>query len=353
MERSHPNSRRATLGELAQRLGARLHGPADLVITGVNDLEAAGPHDVAFVVGARYLGALQSTAAGAVILEEAMLPHRNGPALVVPNPHLGFARVASWLYPEPVATPGIHASAQVDPAARIAASATVGAHCVIEADAVIGEAVVIGPGCHVGRRSVLGRATRLVARVTILHDCVLGEECIVHPGAVIGSDGFGYAHDRGQWVKVPQLGGVRIGNRVEVGANTTIDRGALRDTRIGDGVKLDNLIQIAHNVEIGDDTAIAACVGIAGSTRIGKRCMLGGQVGVAGHLEIGDDVHVLGKSLVAGSLREPGTYSAALKAEPVERWRRNAVRLSQLDDLARRLRAIEKRLADVPTQEKE
>ncbi len=352
MERSRHNNRQASLGELAQRFGARLRGPADLVISGVGELGAAGPHDIAFVADARYHGALKVTRAGAVILQETSLAYYSGPALIADNAHACFARVASWLYPPCDDEPGIHSTAVVDPSARIAPSASVGAYAVIEAHAVLGEDVRVGPGCHIGRGSVLGRGTRLMPRVTIMHGCTIGEDCLIHSGAVIGSDGFGYAQEAGRWIKVPQLGGVRVGNRVEIGANTTIDRGALRDTIIGDGVKLDNLIQIAHNVEIGQDTAIAACVGIAGSTRVGSRCMIGGQVGIAGHLEIADGVHVLGKSLVAGSIREPGVYSSSIKAAPADAWRRNVVRLNQLDDMARRLRAVEKRLAALSTEHK-
>jgi UDP-3-O-[3-hydroxymyristoyl] glucosamine N-acyltransferase len=354
LERGRHNSRRASLGELAQRFGARLRGPADLVISGVGELDAAGPNDIAFVTGTKYLAALKATRAGAVILADALLAHYAGPALIADNAHACFARIAGWLYPETVGTPGLHPTALVDPSAQVAPSAWVGAYCVIEAQALIAEEVVIGPGCHVGRGAVLGRGTRLMPRVTVMHGCTIGADCLIHSGAVIGSDGFGYAHEQGRWIKVPQLGGVRVGDRVEIGANTTIDRGALHDTIIGDGVKLDNLIQIAHNVEIGRDTAIAACVGIAGSTRVGSGCMIGGQVGIAGHLEIADGVQVLGKSLVAGSIREPGVYSSSIKAEPVELWRRNVVRLSQLDDIARRLRALEKRLATLsPADKKE
>jgi UDP-3-O-[3-hydroxymyristoyl] glucosamine N-acyltransferase len=352
LERSHHNNRRASLGELAQRFGARLRGPADLVISGVGSLDEAGPNDIAFVSDARYFVALKATRAGAVILNDAALEHYSGPALIADNAHVCFARVATWLYPEPDNERGVHPTAVVDPAARISPSASVGAYAVVQAHVVVGDDVRIGDGCHVGRGSVLGRGTHLMPRVTIMHGCTIGEDCLIHSGAVIGSDGFGYAHEAGTWIKVPQLGGVRVGNRVEIGANTTIDRGALHDTIIGDGVKLDNLIQIAHNVEIGEDTAIAACVGIAGSTRVGRRCMIGGQVGIAGHLEIADGVQVLGKSLVAGSIRESGVYSSSIKAAPADVWRRNVVRLNQLDDIARRLRAVEKRLAALSVEHK-
>jgi len=215
---------------------------------------------------------------------------------------------------------------------------------VIEAEAEIGESVYVGPGCFVGAGARLGAGTRLTANVTVAHDCVLGERCTAHPGAVIGSDGFGYARDGERWVTVPQLGRVVIGNDVDVGANTTIDRGALDDTVIADGVKLDNLIQIAHNVQIGEHTAMAGCVGVAGSAVIGKRCMIGGGAGIAGHLTIVDDVHVTGTSLISGSVAQAGIYSSAISAEEAARWRRNAARLRHLDELARRVQAMEEKL---------
>ena len=335
---------------MAHRFRATLRGPADLVITQVGELDSSASGAIAFIMNPKYLPALKRTSVAAVILTERLLEHYQGPALVTKNPHACFARIAGWLNPEARPAAGIHATGAVDPGARVAASAAIGAYAIIEQGAVIGEDVVIGPGCFVGRGSVVGRGSCLHARVFVAHGCRIGEECIIHPGAVVGSDGFGFALEEGKWIKVPQLGGVCIGDRVEIGANTTIDRGALHDTLIGNGVKLDNLIQIAHNVEIGEDTAIAACVGIAGSTRIGKRCMIGGQVGIAGHLEIADDVQVLGKSLVAGSIREAGVYSASVKAERADAWRRNVARLSQLDDIARRLRELEKRISAESTK---
>jgi UDP-3-O-[3-hydroxymyristoyl] glucosamine N-acyltransferase len=235
----------------------------------------------------------------------------------------------------------------IAPGAQIGPGAEIGAHAVVETEAVIGARVVIGAGVYVGRRAVLDDDCRIYPHVTIGEACVLGRRCIVHPGAVIGSDGFGYAQDGARWVKTPQLGRVVIGDDVEIGANTTIDRGALGDTVIGNGVKLDNLIQIAHNVEISDDTAIAACVGIAGSTRIGKRCMIAGQVGIVGHIEIADDVHVTGATVVSHSIREPGTYSSGTPLETYQSWLKNAVRMRQLDEMARRLKRLEQKIAEL------
>jgi len=333
-----------TLAELARRFQGKARGNTDVVIEGVASLQTAGPRDIAYVGDRKYLPQLAGTKAGAVILAESDIAHYSGSALIVANPHLCFAQVADFLHPTPGFRPGVHPTAVVSPAAKVAATAWIGPHAVVEADAMVGEGAFIGAGCYVGAHATIGSKTRLVANVVVGERCVAGNDCLLHPGAVIGSDGFGFAKDGAQWQKVPQLGRVVIGNKVEVGANTTIDRGALNDTVIGDGVKLDNQIQIAHNVHIGENTAIAACVGIAGSTIIGKRCTLGGQAGVTGHLEIADDVHVTAGSLVTSSIAQPGVYSSSLKAEPVEKWRRNAARLHHLDEIVRRLAKLEERL---------
>jgi len=333
-----------TLAELARRFQGKVRGNADVIIEGVASLQTAGPRDIAYVSDRKYLPQLAGTKAGAVILAETDMAHYSGSALIVANPHLCFAQAADLLHPAPGFRPGVHPTAVVSPAAKLATTAWIGPHAVVEADATIGESVFIGAGCYVGAYATIGAKTRLVANVVVGERCVTGNDCLFHPGAVIGSDGFGFAKDGEQWQKVPQLGRVVIGDKVEVGANTTIDRGALNDTIIGDGVKLDNQIQIAHNVHIGENTAIAACVGIAGSTIIGKRCTLGGQAGVTGHLEIVDDVHVTAGSLVTSSIAKPGVYSSSLKAEPVEKWRRNAARLHHLDEIVRRLAKLEERL---------
>jgi UDP-3-O-[3-hydroxymyristoyl] glucosamine N-acyltransferase len=333
-----------TLAELARRFQGKVRGDANTIIESVATLQTAGPRDIAYVGDRKYLPELAGTKAGAVILTEDDAAHHSGSALVVANPHLCFAQVADLLHPVPGFSPGAHPTAVVDSAAKVAVSAWIGPHAVVEAGAMIGEGAYIGAGSYVGAHATIGAKTRLVANVVVGDRCVTGKECLFHPGVVVGSDGFGFAKDGAQWQKVPQLGRVVIGDKVEVGANTTIDRGALNDTVIGDGVKLDNQIQIAHNVRIGDNTAIAACVGIAGSTIIGKRCTLGGQAGVTGHLEIADDVHVTAGSLVTSSIAQPGVYSSSLKAEPVEKWRRNAARLHHLDEIVRRLAKLEERL---------
>jgi UDP-3-O-[3-hydroxymyristoyl] glucosamine N-acyltransferase len=332
---------------LAERVGARLQGDADCLIDGVDTLPQAGEGKISFLSNRKYRKYLSQTRASAVILGEDDLPHCHTNALVVDNPYLTYAQIAAELYPESPTVPGVDSTAVVDPSAQVAPSAQVSANAVVEADAVVGERVLIGPNCVVGARARVGADSRLVASVTLCHGVQVGERCLFHPGAVIGSDGFGLAEHQGQWTKVPQVGGVRIGNDVEVGANTSVDRGAIRDTVIADGVKLDNQIQVAHNVEIGAHTAIAGCTGISGSTKIGAHCTLAGAVGVVGHIELADHVHISGMSMVSRSIREPGVYVGSIPAMPHEDWRKNFARLRQLDEMARRIKTLEKKLAEL------
>ena len=334
-----------TLGELAERFGCVLHGPADAVVARVATLSNAGPDAVTFLANPAYASRLATTRAGAVILDERHLPDCPVPALVAKNPYATYARIAAALHPPRAPRPGIHPTAVVGADARVAASAEIGPHVTIGDGCMIGEGVIVGPGCTLGERVEVGDGTRLVARVTLLDGVRIGRRCIVHPGAVIGADGFGFAEDfaHGGWVKVPQLGTVVVGDDVEIGANTTIDRGAIDDTVIEDGVKIDNLVQIAHNVRVGAHTAMAARTGIAGSTTIGKRCMIGGGVGIIGHLSICDDVILQVRSLVAQSIDKPGMYGGTLPADDAARWRRNAARFKQLDELAKRVRALERK----------
>ncbi len=330
-----------TLAELARRCHGQARGQGDLSIEGVAPLDSAGPQEIAYVADRKYLKSLSRTKAGAVILSPTDAENYPGNALIVDNPQLCFARIGAWLHPLPPVQPGRHPTALVDPAAEVATTVGIGPYVVIEARSRIGERVFIGAGSFVGRGAIIGDGTHLAAHVVIGERCVIGRDCLLHPGVVIGSDGFGYAKDDTRWVKISQLGSVVIGDEVDIGANTTIDRGTLTDTIIGDRVKLDNLIQIAHNVRIGEDTAMAACVGVAGSAVIGKRCAIGGQVGIAGHVEITDDVQIMATSLVTSSINEPGAYSSSIKAAPLASWRKNAVRLHQLDEMARRLRQLE------------
>ena len=340
-----------SLAELAERLGARWVGEGDCRVSRVATLTSAGKGDIAFITNKRYRNQLAETRATAVLLTEADLEFvRDGVySLVVEDPYLAYAHVAGWLNPEPDEGSGVHPSAVIDPAADIHASAWIGPQCVIEAGAVIGVDCRIGPGCVVGRDAVIGEGGRLVANVTICHGSRIGKRVLIHPGVVVGADGFGLANDQGRWVKIPQLGRVVIGDDVDIGANTTIDRGAIEDTVVEDGVKIDNLVQVAHNVHIGAHSAIAGCAGIAGSARIGKHCALGGGVGIVGHLQIADNVIVTGMSMVSHTITEPGVYSSGTPLQENAKWHRNYVRFKQLDDMARRLKRLEKQLDEKNT----
>jgi UDP-3-O-[3-hydroxymyristoyl] glucosamine N-acyltransferase len=315
------------LGEIAVRFGCELRGDPQTRVDHIAPLESAGPAALSFLANPKLKPLLASTRASAVVLEPRSAEHCPVAALLDRNPHALFARIAALIYPAPPPRPGVHPTAIIEASAVIDPSAEIGPYVLIGARAQIGARCVIGAGCIIGPGARIGCDGRLLARVTIEHDVVLGTRVLVHPGAVIGADGFGLARDGAGWVKVPQIGSVRIGDDVEVGANTTIDRGAIDDTVISDGVKLDNQIQIGHNVFIGMHTAIAGCTGVAGSTRIGARCVIGGLVGFAGHIQICDDVFIAGKSAVPHSIKQPGIYSGVIGLEPVRIWHRIVARL--------------------------
>ena len=330
------------LGRLAERLGAELHGDPDRVVRAIAPLGAAGRGDLSFLANRRYLKDLRTTRASAVILGPGDVDVSPTAVLVLPNPYLGYARAAALMADPPAVAPGIHPSAVVDPAADVSPEASIGPLAVVGSGVRVGARAWIGPGSVVGAGAVVGGETRLVANVTICRGVQIGARCLFHPGAVVGADGFGLANDQGTWVKIPQFGSVRLGDDVEVGANTTIDRGALQDTVIGDGVKIDNQVQIAHNVVIGPDTAIAGCVAIAGSVRIGARCIIEGAAMISGHLELADEVHVTGGSAVAKSITRSGVWSSGMPAQENHVWRKMWVRMRKLDDFARRLSRLER-----------
>lgn len=331
-----------TLGELAVRFGCELRGDPAAVVDSVAALSQAGPRSVTFLANPKYTAQLAQTRAGVVILDGKSADASPVPVLIASNPHATYARVATLLHPEPPLVPGVHPAAVVAPGAIIDPTAQVCALAYVGEGAKIGARCFIGPGVIIEHDAVIGDDSRFVARGFVGHRVVFGRRCIVHPGAVIGSDGFGFAPEKRAWVKVPQIGSVNIGDDVDIGANTTIDRGALGDTVIEEGVKLDNLIMIAHNCRIGAHSALAACVAVAGSSVIGKRCILGGKVGLTGHITLCDDVVVLGTSFISHSINKPGVYSSALPSEEAGVWRRIVGRIKRLDAMARRLRAVEK-----------
>ncbi|MDP2809636.1 MAG: UDP-3-O-(3-hydroxymyristoyl)glucosamine N-acyltransferase [Rhodocyclaceae bacterium] len=328
-------SRHARLDEIVARFGGDLAGGVANIgavrISGVSTLEGAGPEDLSFLTHPKYRSQLAGTRAAAVILAPDALPGCLVPAIVTANPYLYFARVAGWLHAAPRPTAGIHPSAVVE--SPVPASASIGAH------------VWIGPDVEVGEDAVIH------ANVSIYAGCRIGDRVLIHSGAVIGSDGFGFARDEvdegGAWIKIPQTGRVLIGDDVEIGACTTIDRGALEDTVIEEGVKLDNQIQVAHNVRIGAHTAMAGCVGVAGSAKIGRRCTVGGGAVILGHLTLADDVHVSAGTLVGKSIPAPGTYTGTVPFLEHGKWLKNFARLRHLDAMADKIRALETRLASL------
>ena len=331
-----------TLAQLAQQLDVELVGDGDACVSTVASLQRAGPGALSFLANPKYRRHLKTTRASAVVLSGRDARDSPVPVLLSDNPYACYARAARLLYPQETSRCGIHPSAVVDNTAEVDPGAWIGAHAVIEQHAKIGPSVQIGPGCVVGAGVEIGEGSQLVARVTVLAKAHIGRHTTLHPGVVIGSDGFGQAEVEGHWEKVPQLGSVVIGDDVEIGANTTVDRGSIENTVIEQGVKIDNQVQVAHNVFIGAQTAIAACVGISGSTQIGRHCTLAGGVGVVGHLQITDHVHITGMSMVTHSISTPGRYSAGTPLMENRQWRRNAVRMKQLDRLARRICSLEK-----------
>ena len=330
------------LGELAERFALELHGDPAQSVGGVATLALAGPGQLSFLSNPQYRAQMQASQAGVVVLRADDLPLRSGAALVERDPYVAYAQIAALFENVADAPAGIHASAVVAPGASVAASASIGPLCVIEDGAVVEDGAVLGPGCIVGPDCVVGAGSRLVARVTLVTRVRLGRRVLVHPGAVLGSDGFGLAFERDHWIKVPQLGGVRIGDDCEIGANCTIDRGALEDTVLEEDVRLDNQIQIAHNVHIGAHTAMAGCSAVAGSARIGRYCLIGGAAGILGHLSIADRVTVTAMTLVTHSITAAGEYSSGTPVQENRQWRRNAARFRHLDEMARRLKALEK-----------
>ena len=324
-----------SLGELAVRFGLELRGDPALRVSHVATLSQAHEGELSFLANSRYRKQLAVTRATVVIVAVADAEACPVAALIAVNPYLAYARIADYLHPALGAPAGVHSSAVVAADAQVAASASIGPLCVIESGAQIGERVQIGAGCTILAGASLGADTRLKPRVTLYERVRVGERCLLHAGAVIGADGFGFAPNAGSWVKVPQVGSVQIGDDVEIGANTTIDRGAIGDTIVHDGAKLDNQIQVGHNVVIGAHTAIAACTGISGSTSIGARCMIGGMVGFAGHLTIADDVSITGCSLVSASIRQPGSYSSGMPTVETRAWRRMVAHLRRFGEKER------------------
>ena len=330
------------LDEIVARLGGTLEGDGSVVVSQVGTLASAGAGQIAFLANPKYRQQLQTTQASAVIVPPQFAADVALPRIVHPNSYAYYARVVALLNPPPQRARGVHPSAVVH--AAVPASASIGENVVIGAGAVIGENVTLYPGCVIGDGVTIGDDSLLYPNVVVYRDCVIGKRAVIQSGAVIGGDGFGFAKEGERWIKIPQIGRVLIGDDVEIGANTSIDRGALDDTVIGNGVKIDNQIQIAHNVTLGDHSALAGCVGIAGSTKIGRRCTVGGAGMIIGHLELADDVHISAGSMVTKSLRKPGQYTSIFPLEAHDDWLHNAAQIKRLATLAERVAQLEKTL---------
>lgn len=335
-----------TLAELQTRLGGTIRGDAATRIDGVASLEQAKPNQLGFLLSRKYLAQAQASSAGALIVPENLAVDLPQACLALANPHAGFARAAALLQPEPLLDPGLHPTADIHADACIAADVRVGPGAVIAAGARIGPRSQIGALCYIGPNAVIGEDCQLHARAVVQHGCILGDRVILHPGAVIGADGFGLAWQGDGWLKVPQTGRAILEDDVEIGANSCIDRGALDDTVIEAGAKLDNLIQIAHNCRVGRHTAIAACAGIAGSTHIGAYCQIGGAAMIIGHLHICDRVTVSAGTFVAKDIREPGVYTSVQPLMKHEDWKHNAAHLRRLDALVKRVKSLEEKLKE-------
>ncbi len=330
-----------TLGKVASYIGAELTGDPGCEVSDLATLESAKPGQISFLSNRKYYRFLRHTKASAVIIKREDLDACPVSSLVVDDPYISYASVVELFYPEPEIVPGIHPSAIISPSASIDGSAAIGPNVTIEDNSVIGAGTFIDSGCVIKSDVTIGSNTRLYPNVVLCHSISIGSRVILHPGVVIGSDGFGIANNKGIWTKIPQIGTVIIGDDVEIGTNTSIDRGALENTLIEQGVKIDNQVQIGHNVHIGAHTAIAGCVGIAGSTTIGKHCMIGGLSAINGHLEIVDNVVITGCSAVGKSINSPGMYSSGIPVTEVSSWRRIVARIRKLDDLARKVAKLE------------
>lgn len=333
-----------SLREIAAQLGGEVLGDGEVAVSRMASLASAKPGDLSFLSDSKYRALLTSTGASAVIVGIETRDSTSLPRIVTENPYAYFARVSSLLNPVRVAEPGVHPTAVIEPSAIVPASASIAAHCHIGHHVRLGENVVIGSGAVIGDNVTIGNDSCLHANVTIYAGCELGGNCVISSGVVIGADGFGYAEEHGKWVKIPQVGRVIIGDAVEIGANTTVDRGALDDTVIEEGVKLDNLIQIGHNCRIGAHSVIAGCVGIAGSARIGRHCRIGGAAMILGHLEIADGVTVSPGSMITRSLSKADTYTALMPFQPHDKWLKTAAHLRHLDDMVTRIARLENEL---------
>lgn len=336
-----------SLVEIAEHIGASIvlksnNNPQDITITSTATLQAASEGQITFLANSKYVSQLASTQASAVIIDDKSVDSCTVDALVMSNPYLGYALVAQLLDTTPLPADSIHPSAVIDKTVIIGENVSIGANAVIESGVILGDFISIGPGCFIGKNVKIGTGTKLWANVSIYHNVILGDDCLVQSNTVIGSDGFGYAKNKDKWVKIPQVGSVIIGNNVEIGASTTIDRGAIDNTEIHDGVILDNQIQIAHNVIIGENTAIAGCTVVGGSTEIGKNNTIAGAIAINGHIKITDNCYFTGMSMVTKSILKPAVYSSGMPCQENKEWHKMNARIRKLDNMSKRITKLEK-----------
>ncbi len=337
-------SRYFTASDIARELGLVLVGDGSVEVTSVGELKLAQPGDLAFLYQPSYVPHLDSTHASVVILKTEYAEQCPVTAIIADDPYLAYAKASQLLFPRKTGTGVVHLTAVVGAGSKVSASADIGSHASIGKNVSIGDGVMIGANCVVGDGCKIQAWTELRPGVTVLEGVQIGAGCLLHSGSVIGADGFGFANERGVWQKIPQVGSVRIGNNVEIGANTTIDRGAVTDTVIEDGVKLDNQIQLGHNVHVGENTIMACCVKVAGSTRIGKYCMIAGGVGMVGHITVADNVTITATTMITKSIEKQGSYSSGIPFESTSKWRRMVSRFRHLDDLFKRVKEIERKI---------
>ncbi len=340
-----------TVKDIAKLLKAEYVGDGSKVITSINSLELADDEQISFLADSKFRSALNTTQAGCVLLSEQDATHYSGCHIIVKDPYLSYAKTAQLLDTTPIPKPEISSKATISKSATIGNNVSIATGCVIDDNVIISDNVVLGANIWVGENSYIGKATRIFSNVSIYHNVKIGESCLIHAGAVIGSDGFGFANEKGDWVKIPQIGGVEIGDNVEIGANACIDRGALKNTKIANGVKLDNFCHIAHNVEIGKNVAMAAYAGIAGSTTVGEYSTFSGRSTILGHLDIAPGTHVTACSVINKSNKEPGVFSSGTGMQDNKSWRKNVARFRQLDDMAKQIKALEKRLKSLDSSQ--
>lgn len=333
-----------TLAELADKLSVEFQGDENHLVMATSSIDDAQASDISFFTDKKYQANLETTQAGVIIISQDNAALYAGNKLISANPYLTYAYVAQLLDSTPAIAQGISDKADIHPSAKVSPQAHIAAFAVIEENAVVSAGAFVGANSFIGQNAFIGEGTKVNPNVSIYHNVVVGAECLIHSGAVIGSDGFGFANNKGEWVKIPQVGKVVLEDSVEIGANTAIDRGALHDTIIRKGVKIDNLVHLAHNVEIDENSAIAAHVAIAGSTKVGKRCTFAGCVAVNGHIEIADDVHFTGTSMVTQSIKDAGVYSSGIPAVTNKEWRKNTARLRKIEDLNAKVKLLEQQL---------